>query len=70
MPKIYLDNYANPAGVIPTDYIIAPADGIYSTTPNNTYKQLSGTSISTPYVSCVSALLLGANPSFSPSEVE
>lgn len=65
-----LDNYSNPAGVAPIDYVVAPADDIYSTTPNNTYEKLSGTSMSTPYVSAVAALLLSANSSLSPSEVE
>ncbi len=65
-----LGNYANPAGVTSIDYVVAPADGIYSTTPGNAYEQLSGTSMSTPYMSGVAALLLGANPSLSLSEVE
>lgn len=65
-----LADFSNPAGIIPLDYLVAPGLEVYSTTPNNTYTQLGGTSMSTPYVSGVAALLLGANPSLAPSEVE
>lgn len=54
----------------PLDYVVAPGLGVYSTTPNNTYYSLDGTSMSTPYVSGVAALLLGANHTLAPSEVE
>lgn len=65
-----LADFSNPAGIVPLDYLVAPGSEVYSTTPNNTYTQLGGTSMSTPYVSGVAALLLGANPSLAPSEVE
>ncbi len=65
-----LGNFSSPAGIVPLDYVVAPGVGVYSTTPNNTYNTLDGTSMSTAYVSGVAALLLGANPSLAPSEVE
>lgn len=65
-----LGDFSNPAGITPLDYVVAPGVGVYSTTPNNTYAYLDGTSMSTPYVSGVAALLLSANPSLTPSEVE
>jgi subtilisin family serine protease len=40
-----------------TVYIGAPGDEILSTTPNNTYSVLSGTSMAAPHVSGVAALL-------------
>ena len=37
--------------------ISAPGDNIYSTTPNNTYKYKTGTSMATPFVSAAAAIL-------------
>jgi subtilisin family serine protease len=41
----------------------APGDEILSTTPNNTYSVLSGTSMAAPHVTGVAALLAAQNPS-------
>jgi len=50
--------------------IAAPGKSIYSTKRNNRYGYLSGTSMSTAFVSGVCALLLSKDPSLSPSEVK
>jgi len=47
----------------------APGSSILSTTPNNTYSTFSGTSMATPHVSGVIAVVWDANPTFTYSQV-
>ncbi len=45
--------------------IFAPGAGIYSTLPGNTYGNLSGTSMSAPFISALAALMFVEAPQFS-----
>ncbi|MEG3863388.1 S8 family serine peptidase [Microcoleus sp. herbarium12] len=61
---------SNRAGSTPLDYVVAPGVDIYSTTRSNTYQNMSGTSMATPQVAGVAALVLSANPTLTPAQVE
>jgi hypothetical protein len=62
--------FSNRAGSTQLDYVVAPGVNVYSTTPGNTYKSLNGTSMATPHVAGVAALILSAKPNLTPAEVE
>jgi subtilisin family serine protease len=50
--------------------LAAPGVGIISSIPNNQYASYSGTSMATPHVSGVAALLAGREPNLTPSQLK
>jgi subtilisin family serine protease len=66
--NLYLDS--NPAGKRPHPFVVAPGVQVRSTIPGATYASYDGTSMATPYVAGVVALMLSANPSLTPAQVE
>jgi subtilisin family serine protease len=63
-------SFSNYAGTSPSQHqVMAPGVDVYSTLPGGTYGELSGTSMASPHVAGVVALMVGANPRVTSNQV-
>lgn len=63
-------DFSNQAGTTPLDYVVAPGVDILSTIRDDFYQAFNGTSMAAPHVAGVAALILNANSSLTPTQVE
>ena len=63
-------DFSNRAGFTFLDYVTAPGVNIFSSTPNGNYDYYSGTSMASPHVAGIAALLKSHDKALTPESIE